>query len=73
MVYIIIKPYEHYIPIKEDLSDLIEKILCGAQQNDDKCKIAYTSYNLAINELTLDKALKYMAYTLNKNINKIDN
>ena len=62
----LLKPYEHYIPIKEDLSDLIEKIL-WCQQNDDKCKkIAYTSYNLAINELTLDKALKYMAYTLNK-------
>lgn len=30
-------PYEHYIPIKNDLSDLIEKIK-WCRNNDDKCK-----------------------------------
>ena len=31
------KEYEHYIPIKEDLSDLAEKIK-WCKNNDDKCK-----------------------------------
>ena len=61
----LLKEYIHYIPIKEDLSDLIDKIK-WCQQNDTKCKeIAYASYNLAINELTLEKALEYTAYSLN--------
>ena len=33
-----IKPYEHYVPIKEDLSDLITQIK-WCKKNDDKCKI----------------------------------
>lgn len=32
-----LKPYEHYIPVKEDLSDLLEKIK-WCRDNDDKCK-----------------------------------
>ena len=31
-----LKPYEHYIPIKEDLSDLIDKIR-WCKENDNKC------------------------------------
>jgi hypothetical protein len=34
----LLKPFEHYIPINEDLSDLIEKIK-WCISNDDKCKI----------------------------------
>jgi hypothetical protein len=33
----LLKEYEHYIPIKEDLSDLAEKIK-WCKNNDDKCK-----------------------------------
>lgn len=32
-----IKPYEHYIPVKSDLSDLVEKIR-WCKENDGKCK-----------------------------------
>jgi len=61
----LLKEYVHYIPIKEDLSDLIQKIK-WCKENDDKCKkIALASYDLAINELTINKALDYMAYALN--------
>ncbi len=35
--YIALKPYEHYIPIKNDMSDLLE-IIEWARKNDDKCK-----------------------------------
>lgn len=34
----LLQPYIHYIPIKEDLSDLIEKIK-WCKENDDKCEI----------------------------------
>jgi hypothetical protein len=61
----LLKEYVHYIPIKEDLSDLIQKIK-WCKENDDKCKkIALASYDLAINELTMEKALDYMAHALN--------
>ncbi len=33
----ILKPYVHYIPIKRDMSDLVEKII-WCQKNDLKCK-----------------------------------
>ena len=33
----LLKPYEHYIPIKKDLSDLIQKIK-WCQENDSKCE-----------------------------------
>ena len=38
-----LQPYKHYVPIKEDLSDLIEQIQ-WCRDNDDKCKeIAYNA------------------------------
>ena len=33
----LLKPYEHYVPIKNDLSDLIEQIK-WCKNNDDECK-----------------------------------
>ena len=33
-----LKPYEHYIPVKRDLSDLEEKII-WARENDDAVRI----------------------------------
>lgn len=35
--YKFLKPYTHYVPIKEDLSDLLDKI-DWCRRNDDKCK-----------------------------------
>merc|ERR1711871_385556 len=32
-----LKPYEHYVPVKSDLSDL-EKQINWCKQNDDKCE-----------------------------------
>lgn len=34
----LLKPYENYVPVKEDLSDLIDQIK-WCRDNDDKCKI----------------------------------
>jgi hypothetical protein len=56
----LLKEYEHFIPIKEDLSDLIEQIK-WCIKNDKKCyqiaKNAHTFYN---RYLTKDAILDYM-------------
>jgi hypothetical protein len=47
-------PYVHYIPIKKDLSDLIEKIT-WCRNHDDLCeKMAMNSYNFAIDLLKFE-------------------
>lgn len=43
-----LKPYEHYVPVKRDLSDLVEKIR-WCRNNDDKCE------QIAINALKFYK------------------
>ena len=62
----LLKEWIHYVPIKADLSDLIDKIK-WCQNNDSKCKIiADNALKLAKEYITLDNALKYTAYILNK-------
>ena len=61
----LLEEYINYIPIKKDLSDLIDKIK-WCKNNDDKCKkIAENSISLRKNILNLETAKKYMAYSLN--------
>jgi len=56
-----LKPYIHYVPIKKDLSDLIEQIK-WCQSNDDKCKeIAQTAYELGKQLLTEETCFSYIA------------
>lgn len=60
-----LKPYEHYVPIKCDLSDLIDRIL-WCKNNDDKCKQIVENANRFYNKyMTLDGAYDYMASKLN--------
>lgn len=55
-----IKPDVHYIVIKEDLSDLIEKIK-WCKKNDNYCKkIAKNGFKYAKKVLTIDFILDYM-------------
>lgn len=54
-----LKPWIHYIPIKKDLTDLIEKIN-WCLNNDDKCKIiAKNAYCFAIDNLNMEKIINY--------------
>ena len=56
----------YYKAVREDLSDLIDKIN-WCKENDDKCKkISINALTLAKNKITLSDALKYTAYVLNK-------
>lgn len=60
----LLKPYVHYIPIKNDLSDLVEKIH-WCQQNDKKCKnIAKNAFDFYQKYLCKDSILDYLQKTL---------
>ena len=53
-------PYVHYIPIKKDLSDLLEKIT-WCRNHDDLCeKMAINSYNFAIDLLKFEVIINTM-------------
>jgi hypothetical protein len=59
-----IKPYTHYIPVKEDLSDLIEKLDWADNHQEEALKIAKNAQDYAINNLTRGKAVEYLANVL---------
>ena len=61
-----LRPWQHYVPIKEDLSDLVEKIE-WARNNDEKArKIAENARQFAITYLLPDHVLCYHAAFLSK-------
>lgn len=58
-------PFVHYVPVKEDMSDLIEQIQ-WCINNDDKCKeIINNAHKLVKEYLTKDGMLDYMEALLN--------
>jgi hypothetical protein len=59
-----IKPYTHYIPVKEDLSDLIEKLDWADHHREEVLGIAKNAQDYAINNLTREKAVEYLANIL---------
>ncbi len=60
----LMKPYVHYIPIKEDLSDLIETIK-WCREHDEECrKIAGAALELGQRILTKDSLIDYFAATM---------
>lgn len=63
----LLKPFEHYVPVKEDLSDLIDQIKwCIA--NDDKCKkIAengLTFFNTYLNKDGIFDYIQHLLYQI---------
>lgn len=59
-------PYEHYIPIKCDLSNLISQIQ-WCRDNDSKCEqISLNALKFYNQYLSMDGVLNYMTNTLNK-------
>jgi hypothetical protein len=56
----LLKPWEHYVPIKEDLSDLIEKINWCIHHDKECQAIANNGRALAKTFLTKDECLKYI-------------
>jgi hypothetical protein len=65
----LLEPYVHYIPIKEDLSDLID-IIKWCKEHDSECKkIAENGYNFAKEYLCYDNALNFMQLLINSLLN----
>ena len=57
--------YEHYVPVKEDLSDLLDQIR-WCRQNDEKCKQIAENAKAFYNQyLTKNGVLDYMQLLLN--------
>ena len=65
-----IKPFVHYIPVQEDLSDLIEKLDLADHHQKEAFRIAEEAQNYAINNLTREKAVEYLANVLVEYSNK---
>ena len=62
----LLKPYEHYIPIEENLDDLVDKIK-WCITNDDKCyDIAMNGFNFYKKYLEKDGIYDYMQNILSK-------
>lgn len=60
-------PFKHYVPIRNDLSDLVEKTN-WCMKNDKKCeKIALNGYKIIKKILTKKYIFDYMNKILNKN------
>lgn len=61
-----LKPYVHYIPLKHDISDLIEKIE-WAKKNDNLCKqISKNATDFALNNLMFEDIYHYFYLVLKK-------
>ncbi len=75
--YKALAPYEHYVPIKNDMSDLIEKIN-WAKQNDNKCLvISHNATNFVKNNLLFEDIYLYFYkvlknYAQHQDFSKID-
>lgn len=64
--YRALEPYVHYIPVKTDLTDLIEKF-DWAKSHDSQCKqIAHESTQFALNHLMYEDVLLYFNAVLNR-------
>ena len=62
--YSALKPYEHFIPLKNDISDLKERIE-WASSNDEKVKnISSNAQNFAINNLLIQDNYYYLYLVL---------
>ena len=61
-------PYKHYIPVKMDLSDLLEQVEWMRNNYEKSLEIANNAFEFAINNFTMDKLLEriYYVYTNTK-------
>jgi hypothetical protein len=70
--YSFLKPYEHFIPVKNDLSDLVEKINWAKRNDSDAKKIASNAREFVKNHLTEENIENLFAYQINKTAEYLD-
>lgn len=63
-----LKEWKHYIPVKRDMSDLIEKTLWCYQNYEDALKIAESAYVFSTQYLTRNEAFKEWDRIIQKHI-----
>jgi len=67
-----LKPWIHYIPIKSDLSDLIQRIE-WCRENDDICEtIAKNAFQYVVENITKEKMFDYMEKVIKTDNDKFD-
>ena len=59
-----LKPFEHYIPVKEGLDDLVERLKWAMTHDDDARKIARQAREFALSHITQEKNRLYLYYAL---------
>lgn len=64
-------PYEHYVPIERDLSDLVEKIHWAIENDKEAEKIAQNGQKFANEHLLPKNIICYYSYLLNEFSRKI--
>lgn len=63
--YPLLKPWIHYVPIKEDLSDIFEKFEYALSNDGEMKQISYNAMVFASNYLSMDNTYAYAAMVLN--------
>lgn len=64
--YNALKPYVHYIPVKNDMSDLPEKVAWAREHDDEAKAIAESATEFALNNLLLEDLYFYFHLTLSE-------
>lgn len=59
-----LKPFEHYVPVKEDLSDLLEKLAWAKAHDAEAQQIAENATAFVKQNLNAEDSFIYMAYLL---------
>jgi hypothetical protein len=59
-----LKPYEHFVPVKEDLSDLLDQITWAQTHDVQAQQIAETATAFIKNEVTIEDTFVYMTHLL---------
>jgi len=59
-----LKPYEHYVPVKKDLSDLLEKLAWAKAHDREAKQIAANATAFVKQNLNTEDSFVYMAYLL---------
>lgn len=64
--YDALQPFEHYIPVKKDLTDLLEKVLWARSNDAEAMAIAKRCREFALSHITLPDNLLYLYYIIDQ-------
>ena len=62
----LLKPWEHFIPVAADLSNLEERLDWCRAHDEESCQIGERARSLLRTEVTFERALDYLAAALSQ-------